>query len=228
MTAPRPLVAFDLDGTLVDSAPDLLDTLDVVMTGAGFRTVDREAAREMIGAGARMLIRRALEAEQKILPESELDELNRRFLDHYAAHIADSTRPFPGVLEALDRLADQGFVLAVCTNKLERLARLLLDALDLTGRFAAITGGDTYGKPKPDALPLLSTVAAVGATPAATLMVGDSITDIRTAKAAAVPSIAVTFGYTDIPPRELGADAVIDHFAELNAAVDRLLARALA
>ncbi len=222
----RPLVAFDLDGTLVDSAPDLLDTLDVVLSGRGLAPVDRDDARAMIGGGARVLIRRALAHEGITLPEAEIEALNARFLEHYAAHIADRTRPFPGVTQALDRLAAQGVLLAVCTNKLEHLARLLLDRLDLTPRFHAITGADTYGKPKPDALPLMSTIAAAGGVPAATLMVGDSRTDILTARAAGVPVIAVSFGYTEIPPAELGADVLIDHFDALESAVETLLAGA--
>lgn len=222
----RPLVAFDLDGTLVDSAPDLLDTLDVVLAGRGIAPVDRDDARTMIGGGARVLIRRALAHEGITLPEAEIEALNARFLAHYATHLADRTRPFPGVIEALDRLAAQGVLLAVCTNKLEHLARLLLDRLDLTRRFSAITGADTYAKAKPDALPLLSTIAAGGGAASASLMVGDSRTDILTARAAGVPVIAVSFGYTEIAPAELGADVLIDHFDALPGAVEALLAGA--
>ena len=230
MTAPsvsiRPVVAFDLDGTLVDTAPDLLDALDMVPAPHKIPPVNRDEARNMIGGGARLLIVRALKSEGVALPDAEVEAMTQRFIAHYADNIAVGSRPFPGLLAALDRLSAKGVSLAVCTNKLEHLARLLLDRLDLTPRFHAITGADTYGKPKPDALPLMSTIAAAGGVPAATLMVGDSRTDILTARAAGVPVIAVSFGYTEIPPAELGADVLIDHFDALESAVETLLAGA--
>jgi len=220
-----PVIAFDLDGTLVDTAPDLLNTLDLVLAGHGLPPVERASARNMIGGGARVLIQRALAAANVPVSEADLADLNRQFLAHYAAHIADESRPFPGLLPALDRLSHSGARLAVCTNKLEHLARLLLDALDLTGRFAVITGGDTYGKPKPDPLPLSATIAAAGGGTGRAVMVGDSITDVRAARATGVPVIAVSFGYTEMPAGELGADLLIDHFDQLVEAADSLLAR---
>lgn len=231
MTAPfsqalaRPVVAFDLDGTLVDTAPDLLDALDLVLSGHSIPPVDRAAARNMIGGGARLLIVRALKSEGVTLPDEEVDAMTKRFIAHYADNIAVGSRPFPGLIEALDRLESKGARLAVCTNKLERLARLLLDALELTPRFSVITGSDTYPRCKPDPLPLLSTIAAAGGSAAQTIMVGDSITDVLTARATGVPVVAVSFGYTETPPHELGADALIHHFDELERTVDALLAR---
>ena len=223
-----PVIAFDLDGTLVDTAPDLLDALDVVLAAHKIPPVDRAAARNMIGGGARLLIRRALASEGIALPVEEIEELNTQFIAHYADHIADGSRPFPGLIAALDRLADRGARLAVCTNKLERLARMLLDRLELTDRFCVITGADTFAKSKPDPLPLLSTIAAAGGGAKRAIMVGDSITDVTTARAAGVPSIAVSFGYTETPAHELGADRLIGHFDELEEAVLALLARAAA
>lgn len=220
-----PVIAFDLDGTLVDTAPDLLDALDVVLAAHRIPPVDRAAARNMIGGGARMLIRRALASEGIALPVEEVEALNTQFLAYYADHIADGSRPFPGLIEALDRLAARGARLAVCTNKLEYLARLLLDRLELTPRFAVITGADTYARPKPDPLPLLSTITAAGGSAGRAVMVGDSITDVTTARAAGVPAIAVSFGYTETPAHELGADRLIGHFDQLEAAVLAVLAR---
>lgn len=222
--SPAPLViAFDLDGTLVDSAPDLLDTLDLILAEHGVAPVNRAETRNMIGGGARLLLVRALERAGVLLPAEDIDALTRRFVAHYAEHIADASRPFPGLLAALDRLEARGARLAVCTNKTERLARLLLDRLELTGRFATITGADTYGIAKPDPHPLRETVKACGGVVPHAVMVGDSATDVATAKALGVPCVAVTFGYTEVPAERLGAERVIAHFDALDAAIGALV-----
>lgn len=221
---PAPLViAFDLDGTLVDSAPDLLDTLDLLLAEQGVAPVERAETRNMIGGGARLLLVRALERAGVVMAPGEIDALTRRFIAHYAEHIADGSRPFPGLSEALDRLEARGARLAVCTNKTERLARLLLDRLDLTDRFATITGADTYGIAKPDPHPLRETVKACGGIVPHAVMVGDSATDVATAKALGVPCVAVTFGYTEVPAERLGAERVISHFDALEGAIRDLV-----
>jgi phosphoglycolate phosphatase len=219
----RPIVVFDLDGTLVDTAPDLVDTLNVILARDGIAPVVYEEARLLIGGGVRPMLERALAEQGRALPASEIDALFTTFLDHYAAHIADRSRPFAGVERALDRLAQDGHLLAVCTNKLEWLSLRLLDRLGLTARFAAICGQDTFGVKKPDPETLRRTVATAGGDIARAVMVGDSATDIRLAQAARVPVVAVDFGYTDAPVMTFNPDRVIGHFDELPAAIGDLL-----
>ncbi|MDQ0347936.1 HAD-IA family hydrolase [Ancylobacter vacuolatus] len=224
-SSPPAVIAFDLDGTLVDTAPDLLDTLDIVLDEAGAARLPRDETRKMIGAGAKALVNRGLTAAGISVEPPEFEQLYARFLDHYAAHIADLSRPYPGLLDALDELSARGHVLAVCTNKLEYLSRLLLDRLNLTDRFAVIAGSDTFPVYKPDAGHLLGTVERAGGQPGRAIMVGDSMTDVLTAKNARIPSIVVPFGYTEIPAEELGGDAFIGHYDLLVETVERLLSR---
>jgi len=216
---PAPILVFDLDGTLVDTAPDLANTLNLVLTRAGFEPVHYDEARMMIGGGARFMIERALQSQQADVSPAELDRMFDAFIEHYAANIADASRPFPGLVAALDCLADNGFIFAVCTNKLEWLSRRLLDALDLTKRFAFVCGQDTFGVKKPDPAVLRLTIERAGGAIADAVMIGDSATDIDTARAASIPVIAVDFGYTEIPVAKLNPDLVISHFDALPAAV---------
>ena len=218
-----PLVVFDLDGTLVDTAPDLAATLNVILAREGLPPVGYEAARNMVGGGARVMLERGLAASGKNLPATAVDALTRDFIDHYAAHIADSSKPFAGVEPALDTLTERGCRLAVCTNKLEWLSLRLLDALGLSKRFAAICGADTFGISKPDPEILRRTVVRAGAAGAAVVMVGDSLTDIATARAAKIPVVAVDFGYTDTPIVTLAPDHIISRFADLPEAVFALI-----
>jgi len=220
-----PVIAFDLDGTLVDTAPDLISTLNAVFADEGIPPVGFDDARAMIGGGVKALIERGLAAQGMPYTPADLDQLYNVYLERYSAHIVDHSRPFPGLGSALDRMASQGFRFAVCTNKLEWLSVRLLDALDLSWRFAAICGQDTFGIAKPDPDMLRRTVLRAGGKPAEAIMVGDSATDIDTARAAGVPVIAVDFGYTEIPVTLLGADRVISHFDELAATVNDLLAQ---
>lgn len=214
-----PLLVFDLDGTLVDTAPDLIDTLNVVFAREDMPPVPYEEARRLIGGGARAMIARGIEAEGRVVAPAKLEEMFADFIAHYSEHVADRSRPFPGLTGALDALQAEGYRFAVCTNKLEKLALSLLDALSLRSRFAAICGQDTFGIQKPDPEVLLRTIAAAGGQPQRAIMIGDSGTDIRTARAADVPVVAVDFGYTEQPITELKPDGVISHFAELPTAV---------
>ena len=218
-------IVFDLDGTLVDTAPDLAETLNVILAREGLPPVPYQTARTMIGGGARRMIEAGLASERRAASAAAVDRMFDDFILHYATHIADHSRPFPGLIEALDRLASQGCNLAVCTNKLERLSRLLLDALELTPRFAAICGQDTFGTQKPNPEVLRRTITQAGGRVSRAIMVGDSATDIDTAKAAAIPVVAVDFGYTETPVTQLGPDRVISHFSELPGAVAELTAR---
>jgi phosphoglycolate phosphatase len=212
-------IVFDLDGTLIDTAPDLIDTLNFILARQGLPVVPYDVARPLIGGGGKGMIERALVLEGRNAAATDVERLYTSFVDHYAAHIADRSRPFPGVVPALDHLAAAGHQLAVCTNKLEWLSKRLLDALQLSGRFAAICGQDTFGVQKPDPQVFRATVLRAGGKPDRAIMVGDSITDIRTARAACVPVVAVDFGYTDVPVGTLGPDRVIGSFAELPAAI---------
>jgi len=212
-------VVFDLDGTLVDTAPDLIETLNVVFTRDGLPPLDYAAARDMIGGGARRMIESALKLQGLVLTEGVVDRLFADFIAHYRAHVADRSQPFPGLDAALDRLASRGCQFAVCTNKLESLSRLLLEALGLSRRFAAICGPDTFGMQKPDPEILRRRIRAAGGALQRAVMVGDSGTDIATARAAGVPVVAVDFGYSETPVRELGPDRVISHFDHLADAV---------
>lgn len=213
------LHVFDLDGTLADTAGDLMASLDYVLIREGYAATPLENARALLGAGARALILRGLAAQGISIPDEKVEEMFQLFLTHYESRIADDSRLYPGVIEALDALAARGDIFAVCTNKIERPAKLLLEKLGVAGRFAFICGQDTFGVAKPDPLPLLRTIQEAGGEITRTLMIGDSKTDIATARAAGIPVIAVDFGYTDRPIEEFSPDRVISHFDELPAAV---------
>jgi len=177
----------------------------------------------MIGAGARKLIERGVEQDGRNVSLDELARLTEAFIGHYAEHIADASRPFDGLEAALDDLESRGFRLAVCTNKLEWLSKRLLDRLNLSSRFAAICGADTFGIAKPDPAILRQTVARAGGEIASTIMVGDAGPDVGVARRAGVPVIGVSFGYTEVPILDLKPDRVIDHMRELREAIDELV-----
>jgi len=220
-----PTIVFDLDGTLVDTAPDLINALNFILDREGLPAVPLKSARNMIGAGARKLLERGLELEGRAVSIEDMNRLTADFIDYYAAHIAEGSRPFEGLEDALDDLTGRGYRLAVCTNKLEWLSKRLLDELGLTPRFAAICGADTFGVSKPDPAILRQTIARAGGDLASTIMVGDAGTDIGVARRAGVPVIGVTFGYTDVPIADLKPDRLIEHMRELPGAVNDLIVR---
>ena len=221
--ADGPTLVFDLDGTLIDTAPDLIAALNFVLEGEGLPPIPLHSARNMIGAGARKLIERGLEREGRAASVKDINRMTVDFVEYYAAHIADASRPFEGLEGALDELSSHGFRFAVCSNKLEWLSKRLLDQLGLSARFAAICGGDTFGVSKPDPDILRQTVARAGGRLATTVMVGDAGTDIGVARRAGVPVIAVSFGYTDVPIVELKPDRLIHHLRELPDAARALI-----
>src|SRR6201991_1504661 len=220
---PSPTVVFDLDGTLVDTAPDLINALNFVLGREGLPAVPLKSARNMIGAGARKLLERGLEVDGRHVGPKDLDRLTNDFIDQYAAHIADESRPFEGLEDALDDLSARGCRFAVCTNKLEWLSKLLLDELGLSSRFSAICGADTFGVSKPDPAILQQTVARAGGELASSIMVGDAGPDIGVARRAGIPVIGVAFGYTEVPIADLKPDRLINHMRELPAAVESLM-----
>jgi phosphoglycolate phosphatase len=220
---PTRIVVFDLDGTLVDTAPDLINALNFVLEREGLPPVPLHAARNMIGAGARRLIERGLELEGRSAGPEDITRLTGDFIDHYAAHIADVSRPFEGLETALDDLTALGYRFAVCTNKLEWLSRLLLDQLGLSARFSAICGADTFGVSKPDPAILRQTIARAGGQLSSAIMVGDAGPDIGVARRAGIPVIGVEFGYTEVPIADLKPDRLISHMSGLPAAVESLM-----
>ncbi|PHP66572.1 phosphoglycolate phosphatase [Zhengella mangrovi] len=220
------VIVFDLDGTLVDTAPDLLDALDHAIATAGLPPVDQAAMRAYAGHGGRAMIERAFAQNRKPLPEAERERLLAVFLDHYTGRMPGRSLPFPGALDAMRRFEDAGFALAICTNKYERLARQLLEGLGLAHRFAAIAGADTFAFRKPDPRHLTETIRRAAGDRATGLMIGDTNTDIATAKAAGLPVVAVEFGYSSEPLASLAPSIIIEHFDELTPVLARRLLKA--
>ncbi|MBY6241740.1 HAD-IA family hydrolase [Methylosinus sp. Sm6] len=219
-----PILVFDLDGTLADTAGDLIGALGVLLQRDGHAPLPASAARALVGAGARALIQRGYAANGAELAPERLELLFHLFLAHYRERIADETRLFPGALSALERFFAAGYRLAVCTNKPEDLSILLLERLGVASRFSAICGRDSFPFHKPDPRALTQTIARAGGDPSRAVMIGDSQTDIDTAKAAGVPVVAVDFGYTQTPVAEFAPDRVISHFDDLWDAVASLAA----
>ena len=217
-------VVFDLDGTLVDTAPDLAAAANHVFGLAGLAPVAPAQLHPFIGNGSRAMIEEGLRLHGVTRTREEVGRLHERFFPYYADNIAVLSRPFEGIPELLDCLLELGARLAVCTNKFEALSRSLLRQLALHERFAAIAGRDTFDVFKPAPGHLTRTVALAGGQHDRAVMVGDSEVDIATAAAAGIPSIGVSFGYTQVPVRELNPTAAIDHYREFMPALERVLA----
>lgn len=216
---PFRIVGFDLDGTLVDSSADLAAGVNHVLTELGRPPLAVEQVVRNIGGGGRRMLALSL-ADAGIHDEAALPGRYDEMIAYYSDHIAERTRPYPGVTAALDALTARGARLAVVTNKGERLAIKLLDALGLVARFALILGGDSVAEGKPSPVPLQEMVRRLGGGRAA--FVGDSAFDIDAARAAGLPSVAVGFGFADRPVATLGADAMIDDYADLVPTLERL------
>ena len=216
-------IAFDLDGTLVDSAPDLIGTLNRMLVEEGLPPVPMESASTLIGSGARALLVHGFEAAGASVERAQSDELFERFLLDYAAHIADGSQPFEGVVDTLERLTERGAILVVATNKRSDLSELLLGKLDLTRHFAAIVGPDRVSARKPSGAHLKEAVIKGGGDPERAIMVGDAAPDADAAKDAGMPCILVTFGFTPVPVEDLGADVLIDDFEDVEEAIDGIL-----
>jgi phosphoglycolate phosphatase len=211
----KPIIVFDLDGTLISTAADLVASLNHTIALAELEPLVADDLSHLVGHGARVMIERAFALRGKPINEDDLPPLMERFIAHYGANMPGESQPYDGLVDALNRFETAGYELAVCTNKMEGLARPLLEGLGLTRYFAAITGGDTFAVRKPDAQHLIGTIKKAGGDPQRAIMVGDSRNDILVAQNANIPSIAVSFGYSDVDVATLNPTVIIDHFDEM-------------
>ncbi len=216
-------MVFDLDGTLVDSAPDLADSLDLLLVEQGKQPLGLDVGRSLIGHGISNLVAKGLDRSGLKLDGPDLEKRIKRFHEIYAGNLSRKTQAYPGVNEVLPLFRDQGYRLAVCTNKLERYSRQILADLGLAAHFEQVAGPDTFGIAKPDARHLLLTIESLAGSGKPALMIGDSEVDIALAKAAGVPIIAVTYGYAKVPLADLEPDAIVDSFTEIPSEASRLL-----
>ncbi|MCP5433607.1 MAG: phosphoglycolate phosphatase [Alphaproteobacteria bacterium] len=218
---PPETVVFDLDGTLVDTAPDLTEALNSVLEAHARARLTPVAVRAMVGHGARALIEHGFAKTGPAARADEIPGLVALFLEHYGAHLTQMSRPFPGAVPLLEALARGGTRVGICTNKPEALSVQLLDELGLRHYFPVVLGADSLPVRKPHPGHLLGTIERLGGRPESTVMIGDSATDVETARAAHVPVIAVAFGYSTVPVEALGADGVVSHFDEIFPALAR-------
>ncbi|RZJ39411.1 MAG: HAD family hydrolase [Brevundimonas sp.] len=218
-------IAFDLDGTLVETHRDLVGTLNRMLVKHGLPEAPMESAAALIGGGARPMLQHGFERAGANWEEAHAPALFEEFLADYVEHIADHSRPFEGVVETLEALTARGAILCVATNKRSDLSDLLLETLDLTRHFAAIVGPDRVSARKPSGRHLIEAVERVGGDPARAIMVGDAAPDTGAARDAGMPCIVCTFGYSPVPPAELGGTVLVDRFSEIASVVTDLVAQ---
>ena len=216
-------IAFDLDGTLVETHEDLVGTLNRMLSLRGLPPAPMESARELIGGGARALLSHGFERAGAPVEAARDPGLFDAFIADYVDHIADHSRPYDGVVETLEQLSARGAILVVVTNKRSDLSELLLGKIDLTRHFAAIVGPDRVSARKPSGAHLIEAITSVGGEPKRAIMVGDGAPDIASARDAGVPSIGVTFGYTPVPMEDLEPDVIVDAFDDIEEAVDMIV-----
>ncbi|MBE09611.1 MAG: phosphoglycolate phosphatase [Rhodospirillaceae bacterium] len=220
MTNPKPIILFDLDGTLIDSAPDLVGTLNIILRRHGRTTLTISAVKKLVGNGARALLERGF--KETGAPAENLDALTVEFIETYVPNCAVLSRPFSGVIETLDTFANSGYRMAVCTNKPQAPSETILTELGLMQYFEVVVGGDFFPMRKPDPQHLLGALQLMDAPENPAIMVGDSYNDVASARNAGIPVIVVTYGYTTTPAHELGGDILVDHFSDIVTAVARL------
>jgi len=219
---PGPVI-FDLDGTLLDTAPDLATALNNLLVEEGLKPLRLSAIRSMVGQGAVQMVKKGFAESGRVPSEEELyGSLRKRFLVHYENCYLHETRPFPSVMTTLEKLKEAGHPMSICTNKSYELSLPILEGLNLANYFCGVIGGNSLPTAKPDAAPIKAAIALTNGLSSSAIMVGDSITDVKAAHAAGIPVIAVSFGYTDIPPGDLGADVVINHFNDLMEAITQI------
>jgi phosphoglycolate phosphatase len=218
-------VIFDLDGTLVDTAPDLIAAANHALSDIGLEPVPGFVLAPAIALGARFMIMDGLKHTGRQLPDAEVDRLLKLFLDYYLANIANESRPYPGAVDALTTLKAQGARLGICTNKRSHLSNALIGALGLDDLVHAVVGRDSVKKSKPHPEHLTETIRLAGGDVKRAIMIGDTAVDVATARAAGVPVIGVPFGYSDRPMAELGPDAVVTHYDQLLPAIESLVER---
>jgi len=220
---PARILICDLDGTLVDSAPDLTSAVNDLLAEAARPPLSEAAVRRMVGDGVPKLVERALTASGGLPEAGALADYVARYLGFYESRLTELTRPYPGAVETLSELKSTGWRLAICSNKPEGPSRHILAALGLDNLFEAVAGGDTFAVKKPDPGHVRGVLDALGAAPDEAVMLGDSLNDVLAARGAGLPVIAIANGYGPVPAQEIGADALIETFAELPGALARIV-----
>ena len=226
MAAAHRAIVFDLDGTLIDTAPDLLAAVNAVMAAEGRQGLELGKLRHLVGHGARVMLDHALLNTGPAVPPERLAGLIDDFLNHYRGNIAAASRPFPGVEETLELLAGRDGAMGICSNKPHDMTELLLNEMGLAHFFSSVHGAGRTAKNKPDAMHLNAVIDELGAHRDAVVMVGDSATDVAVARAVGVPVIVMSYGYTPTPAHELGADVVTGNFRDVPHLAETLMQRA--